>query len=67
MKLEQALDELERAVEDASAAASELKGRSKLLEGELGKSMAKSKRAQDALKNLRVELKNALLTGGQFG
>jgi len=67
MKLEEALEELESAVNDAAVASTHLKLKSKVLEGDLAKSIVKEKRILDALKELRVELKDAIILGGQVG
>jgi hypothetical protein len=67
MKLEEAVSELEEAVNDALIAGSHLKSKSRELEGELASAIVKSKRAADALKELRVELKDTILSGGQVG
>jgi hypothetical protein len=67
MKLEDALEELESAVHDAAVASTHMKLKSKGLEGELTRAIVKEKRTLDALKELRVELKDAMLSGGQVG
>ena len=67
MKLEEALEELETAVNDAAVASSHLRHKSKELEGSLAKSIIKERRVLDALKELRVELKDAIILGGQVG
>ena len=66
MKLEEALGELEAAVADAAVVGAHLKREAVELEGELARAIVKEKRALDALKELRVELKDALL-GGDVG
>jgi len=67
MKLEEALEELESAVNDAAVASAHLRHKSREMEGALAKSIVKEKRALDALKELRVELKDVMIMGGQVG
>jgi hypothetical protein len=67
MKLEEALEELESAVRDVVIASTHLKMKSKEQSIELAKTIIKEKRALDALRELRVELKDAMILGGQVG
>ena len=67
MKLRLALEELEAAVNDAAVASANFKLKSREQLVELAQTIIKSKHALDALKELRVELKDAIILGGQVG